>query len=129
MPDWLYVSGPNGVWIFLLLTVTLGGAAAWVTGQAIATTWRPFWQLPIYAVLLALAVRFLHFALFEEPLLAPSNVSVDFLVLLGAALLGHRAARARSMSTQYAWLYEPTGRLGWRRRQSGGNQGVARDSE
>ena len=118
IPDWLYETGPNGLWIFLLLTVVLGGAAAWATGQAIATTWRPFWQVGAYAMLLTLGVRFLHFALFEEPLLAPGNFLVDAAILLITGTLGHRIARQQAMTAQYGWLFEPKGRLGWRSRES-----------
>ena len=117
MPAWLYEAGPSGGWVFLLLTVVIGGAAAWAAGRAIAQTWRPAWQLPVYALLLALAVRFLHFALFNEPLLAPGNLAVDYVVLLVAAFLGHRAARSSQLADQYGWLFERTGRLGWRRKQ------------
>ena len=52
MPVWLYEANDNGEWVFLLLTVVLGGAAAWATGKAIAQTWRPFWHVPTYALLL-----------------------------------------------------------------------------
>ena len=45
MPDWLYDAGPNGDWVFLLVTVIMGGMAAYATGGAIASTWRPRWQL------------------------------------------------------------------------------------
>lgn len=120
MPDWLYECGPNGLWVFLLLTVVLGGAAAWATGRAIASTWRPAWQVAVYGLLLAFAVRFLHFALFEEPLLAPGNYAISGAVLLAAAGLGYRFARAGAMISRYDWLYEPAGALGWKRR-SGGN--------
>lgn len=118
IPDWLYETGPNGVWVFLLLTVILGGAAAWATGQAIAATWRPFWQVGMYAVLLTFGVRFLHFALFGEPLLAAGNFLVDAAILLVAGSLGYRLARAQAMARQYDWLYEPAGRLGWRLRKT-----------
>lgn len=131
MPDWLYECGPRGLWIFVLLTVLLGGAAAWATGRAIATTWRPVWQVPVYGLLLTLAVRFLHFALFEEPLLAPGNAIVSGVVLLTAAALGYRLARAGAMITQYGWLYEQAGALGWKPRgrgEVGGNSVAARDS-
>ena len=113
MPDWLYDCGPNGLWIFLLLTVILGGAAAWATGRAIAATWRPLWQVPIYGLLLAVAVRFLHFALFEEPLLAVGNFLVSALVLLSATGAGYRLERVRAMTTQYDWVYVGAGRFGW----------------
>lgn len=117
MPEWIYVSGENGLWVFVLLTVILGGSAAWVTGKAIANTWRPFWQVPFYALLLTASVRFLHYGLWDEPLFAPQNWAVDYLVLVTAALLGHRRMRAIQLSSQYSWLFAPAGPLGWRQRQ------------
>jgi hypothetical protein len=104
MPTWLYTSGPNGLWVFLLLTVILGGSAAFISGKSIAETWRPFWQIPFYMVLLALIVRFLHFALFEEVFVSSRNFLVDYGLLLALAVLGYRVARASQMTTQYADL-------------------------
>ena len=103
MPSF-YEAGPNGLWVFLLVTVTLGGAAAWATGKAIASTWKPVWQFAGYTLLLAAAVRFFHYSLFGEPLLAPVNYVVDAAVLLAIAFGGHRATRARQMAEQYGWL-------------------------
>jgi len=117
MPVWLYEAGPNGLGVFLLVTVALGGLAAWATGRAVAQTWRPLWQIPVYAMLLALAVRFLHFGLFEEPLLHAGNLIVDYAVLLVAALCGHRLARGAQLLSRYHWLFEAAGRLGWRTRE------------
>lgn len=116
MPDWVYVSGENGLWVFVLLTVILGGSAAWVTGKAIASTWRPFWQVPFYALLLTGCVRFLHYGLWDEPLFPPQNWAVDYLVLLSCAVLGYKRMRAVQLSTQYFWLFAPAGPLGWRRK-------------
>ena len=113
--DYLYEGGDNVLWIFLLLTVMLGGAAAYASGKAIAQTWRPFRQVPLYCLLLAAGVRFCHFALFEEPLLSPVSYAVDFLVALLFACLGFRLLRARQMATQYGWLFKRSGALGWRR--------------
>ena len=48
----------------------IGGGAAWLAGRAIAQTWRPFWQVVVYMLLLGAAVRFVHFALFEADLLS-----------------------------------------------------------
>jgi uncharacterized protein DUF6867 len=101
---------------FPLITVAMGGSAAYLSGQAIAQTWRPFWHVPLYMLGLAAAVRFCHFALFEEPLLSPSSYAVDFLVAFAAAALGYRVVRARQMATQYGWLFRSRGLLGWRRR-------------
>jgi hypothetical protein len=102
MPTWLYTAGPNGLWIFLLLTVILGGGGAFISGKSIAETWRPWWQVPVYMILLALGVRFMHFALFEEVFLSLGNFIVDYGVLLGLSLAGYRLARARQMANQYS---------------------------
>ena len=101
MPAWLYTAGPNGLWVFLLLTVILGGGGAFISGKSIAETWRPHWQVPAYMLLLALGVRFMHFALFEETFVSLHNFLVDYGVLLGLALTGYRMARARQMANQY----------------------------
>jgi predicted permease len=99
----LYDAGPNGHWIFLLVTVVLGGSAAFVSGKAIAETWRPFWQVIAYGLLLGLVVRFVHFALYEEVLLSLRNYIVDCAVLLALAILGYTLARRGQMATQYGW--------------------------
>lgn len=99
-----YEGGPNGLWVFLLVTVILGGAAAWATGRAIASTWKPLWQLAFYLLLLAAAVRFIHYALFAEPLLALANYAVDAVTLIAVGFAGHRATRLRQMARQYGWL-------------------------
>jgi hypothetical protein len=104
MPTWLYTSGPNGLWIFLLLTVILGGGMAFVSGKSIAETWRPLWQVPVYSLLLAAAVRFMHFALFEEVFISGRNFLVDYVVIAALAFLGYRMARTQQMSTQYQGL-------------------------
>lgn len=104
MPAWLYAGGPNAVWIFLLVTVGLGGLAALATGRAIASTWRAPWQIVAYAVLLTLAVRFLHYALFHEVLLSVRNLAVDFLVVLAIAWAGFTDMRRRQMRDCYPWV-------------------------
>lgn len=104
MPEWLYDAGPNGHWYFLLVTIVMGGLAAYATGSAIASTWRPAWQLVVYGVLLAIAVRFIHFALFEEPFLAPRSFLLDLVFLLIVASSGFQMTRRRQMQRQYDWL-------------------------
>jgi len=44
-------------WLFILVTVVMGGWAAWMTGRACAITWRPWIVLALYLVILAGAVR------------------------------------------------------------------------
>jgi hypothetical protein len=99
-----------------LVTVAIGGGAAWLAGRAIAQTWRPFWHVVIYMALLGAAVRFVHFALFEGTLLAPVSYAADTLVLLVLGALSWRAARAAQMATQYYWLYRRTSPLTWQRK-------------
>jgi hypothetical protein len=101
-----YDAGPKGHWIFLLVTVILGGATAYVTGRSIAETWRPLWQCFVYALLTALVVRFIHFALFEEVLLSLRNYMVDSAVLILAAVTGYWITRRRQMVAQYDVLKE-----------------------
>ena len=109
-----YESVENGLWTFILITVLMGGLAAYASGKAIAQTWRPFWQVPLYMLVVAAAVRFLHFALFEEPLASLASYAVDFAIAFAASSLGYRLARARQMTGQYGWLYRRHGPFGWR---------------
>lgn len=104
--------------VFLLVTMFLGGGAAFLTGRAIASTWRPLWQLPLYLLLLAGAARFLHFSLFEASLLSLHYYLVDLAILAVFGMLGYRLMRVRQMVTQYSWLYERAGPFAWRDRQS-----------
>lgn len=109
-----YETTDNGLWIFLLLTVLAGGAAGRATGAAIASTWRPPWQIFGAAFLLTCGVRFLHYALFAEPLLSVQNFIIDYGVILIAVALGYRRTRTRQMVEQYPWAYEAVGPLWWR---------------
>lgn len=113
MPDWLYETG-NG-WVFLLVTVVLGGSAAFMSGRAVAQTWRPYWHIPLYMAPIAATVRFFHYALFGEPLVSLQNYLVDYGVVLIAASLGFRLLRARQMAQQYHWLFRRNGLLHWRK--------------
>ncbi len=98
-----YETGSYGLWIFLLVTVLMGGAAARAAGSAIASTWRPPWQVFAAALLLTLAVRFFHYALFHEVLLSLRNFIVDYIVVATACAWGFRMTRVRQMVQQYPW--------------------------
>ena len=104
--------------LFLLVTVAMGGGAAWLAGRAIAATWRPWWHVAFYMLILGLAVRFIHFALFEGTLLSPQFYAVDTLVCLIFGFLGFRATRVAQMTTQYGWINSRAGALGWTRRSA-----------
>lgn len=102
--------------VFLLMTVFIGGGAAFLAGRALAITWRPLSRAILFMVPLAAAVRFFHFALFQETLLSLHYFLVDFIILVIAAVLGYRLTRANQMTTQYSWLYEKAGPFSWRER-------------
>ncbi|MET3891628.1 hypothetical protein ABIE41_002704 [Bosea sp. OAE506] len=104
------------IWLFLLVTVVMGGWLAWMTGRAIALTWKPNAQLVVYILVLGLVVRFIHFALFEATLLTLHYYLVDTIILMGFGFAGWRYHRARQMTTQYRWLFERTGPFGWKPR-------------
>lgn len=112
---------------FFIVTVVLGGGAAFFAGRALARSWRPFGRVMFYMLFLGAAVRFLHWGLFldatlqswrdmQGTLFSPHYYAVDTLVLMCAAALGYRLERARQMTSQYRWIYERTGPLTWRKR-------------
>ncbi len=134
-----YQSGPYGVLFFLLITVLLGGAASLAAGRALASTWRPAWLCILYAAPIAATIGFLHYALFQEPVIplyalgasiaefgaAPLASAGEFmpglrgfLVLFfihsGFALAGYRLTRVRQMITRYRFACQPQGLLSWR---------------
>jgi len=111
-----YARPGDGTLPFLLLTIALGGGAAWRTGQAVAEGWGAAWPVLAYAALLAAAVRFLHFALFGGYLLSLPSYLLDFAFLTLVALFAHRVRRVRHMTEQYPWIFSRLGLLAWRQR-------------
>jgi len=107
--------------VFVLLQLVLGGGAAWMAGRAVARTWKPLRVLVAYAALLACAVRFLDYALFEGSLLSVHYWIVAFALTLLAALGGWRVTRTTQMVSQYRWLYERTGPFTWRDKAASGS--------
>ncbi|MCT4656525.1 MAG: hypothetical protein N4A65_12005 [Cohaesibacter sp.] len=108
----------NSFGVFLLVTVFVGGGAAWMSGRGIALTWRPTMQIFMYMLLLAAFVRFLHFALYEGTLLSLHYYLVDLVVLLIFGYVGHRFTRTKQMTSQYHWLYEKVSPFSWREKKS-----------
>lgn len=137
----LWVDSPFAPWSFVLVTIALGGAAAFAAGRALAQTWRPLWQAFVYAAALAGAAGFLHYALFGESPIPAARIAellaalgaepaaataglvgalrhyaVMFLTLSLFAALGYRLTRARAMQRQYAFQITSAGPLSWRER-------------
>ena len=106
----------DGFGVFVLLTVIIGGGAAFMAGRSLAREWRPVGQLILFMIPLGAGVRFLHFALFQGTLTSPTYFITHTFILIGAALLGYRLKRVNQMVTQYPWLYERSGALSWRQK-------------
>ena len=68
------------------------------------------------ALPLGVAVRFIHYALFEGSFLSVHYYLVDLLVVAAIACLSYRFYETRQMTTQYSWIYERAGPLSWRER-------------
>jgi hypothetical protein len=117
MAGLLWADRPYGFFTFVLITLALGGAGAWTTGRAIAKTWRPLAMLAPYMLLLTAGVRFLHYALYGEPLLSPTLFIFAYIWTMAVGALGYRTMRATQMATQYSWVYERSG-LNWRAKEN-----------
>ncbi len=107
----------TSLWVFVCATIVLFGWAAYMTGQALAQTWRPLWHLVPYSLLMAAGNRFFDFALFGGKLLSPLGYIVTVAILLPISIMAYRATQARKMVNQYPWLYERAGPFAWRDRQ------------
>jgi FtsH-binding integral membrane protein len=113
----------HSAWLFILVTVLMGGWAAWQAGRAVASTWRPLTTLFVYVLLLGWGVRFLHFALFEGTFLSLQFYLVDTVIVGLAALAGWRMRRAWQMGSQYRYAFVRTGPFTWKRRGDGASGG------
>jgi len=89
---------------FVLVTVVLGGAAGYLAGRAIALTWRPWWMVVAATLLVALGVRFIHYALFNTMFMSLHYYTVDTLVALAFAFAGYGLTRRVQMARQYGFL-------------------------
>ncbi len=112
----------------LALTIVMFGGGGFLMGQAIAETWRPWWQVLPYGALLAFGNQFLGFALFGGSFIIDSLFSAgakplgeamleyvfEAAVIVAFASFAFRLTRARKLVTQYPWLYERSGPFGWR---------------
>jgi hypothetical protein len=120
----------------LALTIIMFGGGGFLMGQALADTWRPWWQILPYSALLALGNNFLGFALFNGAFVIDSLFSkasqplseavleyiFDLVVIVGFAALAYRLTLARKMTSQYPWLYERAGPFAWKHKVSSDSQ-------
>jgi hypothetical protein len=104
--------------VFLGLTVVLFGGAAFMTGQGMASKWRPMRTAFLYTALLGLGDRFLIYALFHGQLLSVTGYIIHTAILTVICLAAYRMTQARKMVKQYPWLYERSGLFSWRERSS-----------
>jgi small-conductance mechanosensitive channel len=104
----------NSLLVFVFVTLILGGAGAWMTGRACASTWRPYPPLLVYLLILSLAVRFIHFALFAGTLVSLHYWLIDAVFVLVVGTVAYRYTRANQMISQYYWLYTKSGPFAWR---------------
>jgi branched-chain amino acid transport system ATP-binding protein len=99
--------------VSLGITLVLAGGCAAMTGRVLALNWRPDWQIVAYGLLLAVADRFLIFALFQGELLSLSGYLADAAFLILVAAFSFRLTRARQMVRQYPWACRRRGLIGW----------------
>lgn len=101
--------------VFFFVTILLGGGTSIMIGRAVAATWRPFWQVITYCLLLSFVDRFIIYALFQGELLSLQGLITDSVVLITIGLLAYRLKLIRQMITQYPWLYERSGLIALRK--------------
>jgi hypothetical protein len=112
MSDWF----GDTLAMVLLFNLVLVSGASYATGQGVASTWRPWRQLVVYAALLSAGLRFFDYALAGGELWSIGGFLLGWLVQLAIASLAYRLTRARQMVRQYPWLYQRKGLLGWEER-------------
>jgi len=100
----------------LLFNLVLVGPASFASGQAVGSTWRPWWQLVLYTALLSAGLRFFDYGLADGELLSVGGFLLGWLVQFAIAAFAYRLTRVRQMIRQYPWLYQRKGLLGWEER-------------
>lgn len=115
MPNFLY---EDSAFHFILVTLIMGGWAAWMTGKACASTWSRYITLFIYLVILAAAVRFLHKAPFGGTLISPYYFVVDLIYVQLIGLLSYRLKLVSQMTSKYGWLFEKASAFNWSARST-----------
>lgn len=104
MEAWIGSSWP----VFVGLTVILVGGASALAGRAMARNWKPASHVVFAALGLALADRFLVYALFDGELLHLPGFLISWAVQTAIGLLAWHVTRVEVMVRQYPWLYRKT---------------------
>ena len=110
-------------WIQISVSAfVLFGWFSLMAGQALARTWRPWWQCIGYGLLLSVGARLVEYTLFIGRMqnlgaYVADNagfaiVSTIYIILVAGA--AYRMSLVRMMVTQYPWLYERSGLFSWR---------------
>jgi hypothetical protein len=89
---------------FTLLSFCLCLLLAVSTGRAFAQSWSPLWLGWLACVPLAIAMRWLNFALFDQNLMDPSAFAVTLALTWMALTAAYISKRRQQMKIQYRWL-------------------------
>lgn len=97
---------------FILVTLVIGGGMAFMIGRSTAITWSGWGLMAFYVLLLTIAVRFIHFSLFNGTFFLPLDTLptalhyavVDYVVLFVLAALGRVRTRSLQTARQYRFL-------------------------
>jgi CDP-diglyceride synthetase len=102
--------------VIRLFVVLIGFWTAWRAGRAAAESWSEYRLVIVYTLLLGLAMRFLHHALFDGPMLSALYYVLDVVILLIFSTAGYRYRRTKQMVNNYYWLYEKTSAFSWKKK-------------
>ena len=102
---------------FVLVTLLAGGGAAFAIGRAAAKDWKPFRLAALQTLLLGVAIRFLHLALFagtklthwqprSDGLSTLYSYAIDITGASAIAALGFCLQRRAQMLRQYGWVVQ-----------------------
>ncbi|CDN48981.1 DUF6867 family protein [Neorhizobium galegae] len=113
----LFFESDSGVrYLLRFLVLIIGFWTAWRSGKAAAEGWNGYPTVVVYTLLLGVAMRFLHYALFQGPFISPFYYVLDVIVLLVFSSAGFRIRRTRQMVQNYYWLYEPTSAFSFKKK-------------
>jgi len=104
---------------FIFLTLIFFGWLGYMTASSLGRMWRPVWQNVVYGLMLGGACRLLEMMLFQGPLSSLRGFLIASAYIIVVMLLSYRIAVTKMMVTQYPWLYERSGLLGWREKSVG----------